>query len=66
MRREDKFSDPESRAMAEETGTVVKAIDMANDMATACMGFATAAVEQFQMEKDMAGAFRVALLKLLE
>ena len=44
--------------MAEETGTVVKAIDMANDMATACMGFATAAVEQFQMEKDMAGMLR--------
>ena len=41
--------------MAEETGVVVKAIDMANDMATSAMGFATAAVDQFQMEREMAG-----------
>merc|ERR1711959_642365 len=38
--------------MAEaETGANIKAIDMA----TAALGFATAAVDLFQMEKEMAG-----------
>merc|ERR1712139_165915 len=37
-----------------ETGTVIKAIDMAQDMATSCIGFATAAVDQFGMEREMA------------
>ena len=38
-----------------ETGVVVKAIDMANDMATAVIALATTAVNQFQMEREMAG-----------
>ena len=38
-----------------ESGVVVKAIDMANDMATSAIGFATIAVEQFGMEREMAG-----------
>merc|ERR1711934_888858 len=41
----------EYRMAEAETGANIKAIDMAN----AALGFVTAAVDQFQMEKEMAG-----------